>query len=280
MKSLYKIGFYIGCKKQVNQGKILVESIKNSLKVEIYIIIPKTLETQINIENVNIMKAEIPFGLRNIPFVDKIFAASVFEEICKEKYIWIDVDSYIFKSFRIPNENGIHVNPVDKKNIGDEYGKKRSQIWSFTYNYMKINENKKFVKTTISNERIFPYYNVGMVVINNKKELFNNTIMSIEKLLNDSLIKELLEKSFLNKIFFHQVVFSCCLIKAYRNEIGKLPKGLNYPLHLHSQNPNSVNLNDIISIRYDDYFDNNLPPDEWKDIFNPIKNDLKSCWYY
>lgn len=280
MKILYKIGFFIGCKEQINQGKILVESIKKNLRVEIYIIIPEALEKNINIEGVNIIKIEIPNDLYMIPFVDKIFAASKFEEICNERYIWVDVDSYLFKPFKIPNENGIHVNPVDKKNIGDEFGKKRSQIWSITYNYLEINENKKFVKTTISNERIFPYYNVGMVVINNKKELFKNTIKSIEKLLSNSIMKELLEKSFLNKIFFHQVVFTCCLIKSYRNEIGKLPKGLNYPLHLHNENPNSVNLNDIISIRYDDYFDNNLPPVEWKDIFNPIKNDLKSCWYY
>lgn len=277
---MYRIGFYIGCKEQINQGKALVESIKNNLKIEIYIVIPKTLEKSISIEGVNIIKVEIPFNLRTIPFIDKIFAASKFEEICKERYIWVDVDTYIFKSFKLPNKYGVYINPVDKKNIGDLYGEKRSQIWRITYNYLKIYKNEMFVNTTISNEKIFPYYNVGMVLVNNKKGLFKNTKISIKKLLSDSLMKELLEKSFANKVFFHQVVFTCCVIKLYRNDTGKLPEGLNYPLHLHNENLNSVNLKDIKSIRYDNFFDNNSPPEEWKGIFNPIKNDLKSTWYY
>jgi hypothetical protein len=78
----------------------------------------------------------------------------------------------------------------------------------------------------------------------------------------------------------HQIIFSCCLVKLYGDDIKPLPYGVNYPLHLHDSNPNPLALEDIKSIRYDNYFDKNDIIPEWQHIFDPIKEGLKSVWYY
>ena len=69
-------------------------------------------------------------------------------------------------------------------------------------------------------------------------------------------------------------------MKLYGEAVQPLPYGVNYPFHLYREDPSPVPPEDLISIRYDDYFDRNSPPPIWAREFAGIQDGLKSCWYY
>lgn len=173
------------------------------------------------------------------------------------------------------------MNPVDIKNIGALYNEEQPLLWKVLYDYFKMDEEHiPCVTTSISKEQIYPYYNAGMFVVKQPRNLFTDTKQSIIELLEHNDIKNLLKSSQLNRIFIHQAIFSCMVLKKYEDKISPLPYGVNYPLHLHAKNPTKVPFSEIISIRYDDYFDSNPSPEIWNNTFKGKEKDLKSYWYY
>lgn len=258
-----KIGFFINDEKFLNHAKALCASIIENLTFEdlrleneykIYVVTPEYLDIKINIPKVSQITVDIKPDVRLIPFVDKMIAAARLEEICDDSLIWLDFDSFFFKPVKFPVQFDIYINPVDIRNIGDLFGEERSEIWKIVCSHIGLTEDRSCVETSVSRERIFPYFNMGMVVINKQMGLFKCVKKTIFELLGNKEIKKIIEDSDLHRIFFHQVVFSCCLKKIYGENIESLPKGLNYPLHLHDRNPFPLDLEDIISIRYDDIY--------------------------
>lgn len=277
-----KIGFFIGHENYIPHSRFLRDSIIRNARgeFEIYGIVAEHRKINLGISEMHQIKVEIDEKYREIPFLDKMIAASEFEKICDEAYVWLDVESCFLKPLIVPFQREIYINPVDKRNIGDLYGEERSKIWRIVRRYFGMEDEQDPVFTTISKERIFPYYNVGMVIVNNNKNLFCTVRKAFDDLLEYPEIIKAMKELYIYKIFFHHIVFSCAAIKLYGKEIGDLPLGFNYPLHLHSENKSDVNLKEMLTIRYDDYFDRNNVPEIWKDIFGDEAKKLKSYYYY
>jgi hypothetical protein len=155
-------------------------------------------------------------------------------------------------------------------------------LWKEVAAYFQLSENLPPVKTTVMGESIYPYYNVGMVAIHQPHGLFTQTVDALKELLASQTILKMLQESPRNQIFIHQMVFSGCLQKLYAGSIHPLPVGVNYPLHLHSKHIQPLDLTEIVSIRYEEYFEdpgNPIPP-EWRPVIDPVRSQLKSFWYY
>lgn len=222
-----------------------------------------------------------------VPFIDKIEAAAIFEKSCDAAYLWMDVDScFINPLHKSIKENlpEIAINPVDKRNIGDRYGQERSEFWCVLSKHLDMTleslNSQLSTKTVISKEAIYPYYNAGMIWVNTPKALFQETFMALENLLRLPEIITMIGDSLLHKIFIHQVVLTLMIEKLYNGKATMLPKGLNYPLHLYLEDTTKPVLSELVSLRYDDYFDQNQPPQDLVTYFKEGYQTLKSTWYY
>ena len=278
------LGFFIGHKNYLPHARLLCKSIRENTHLEeeyeICAVTPAHLELTVNIPGVRHLQFDISPEYRAIPYVDKMFAAAALEAVCEEEYIWMDVDSYFFKHLEFRKSTEIYANPVDKKNIGDIYGEERSALWLALFKYFDIPDIYPFVTTRVTKERIYPYYSVGMVLINKNRELFRTVRDSICSLLSYEYINRLLQAFELNSRYLHQAVFTCAVLKLYNKSVKPLPYAVNYSVSLHENTPTPIPFEDIISIRYKDYFEKHNPPYIWKDIFEHEMKDLKTTWYY
>lgn len=279
-----KLGFFIGHKNYIPHAILLCKSIAENTHLwgeyEIVAVTPKHLDLSVDIQGVTHIMVDIAPEYRIVPGIDKMFAAAAFEEGCEDEYIWMDVDSYFFKNLEYRKSTESYANPVDKRNIGDTFGEDRSLLWLALFKYFDIADIYPFMTTRVTKEKIYPYYNNGMVLINKNRELFRTVKEAICILLTYDNIKRFLRVSEQNLINFHQAVFTCALLKLYHKSIKPLPYAVNYSLDLHEHTPTPVPFEDLISIRYGDYFEKHNPPIIWKDIFEHAKKDLKVTWYY
>jgi len=275
------IGFFIGHEKLVGQAHALVDSIN---KLSCFADSEITLVTKKNIlkyfDNIEIKKMHITNEYLEFPFCDKIYAASCFEKENDGEYLWIDVDSYFFSPIVFNKSVPILLNAVDMRNIGNLYNEELDEFWSELYGFFNLELTQGKGITTITNDEIYPYFNVGMVMVNKNKRIFNTTNNAIREIVKINKIQGILNRSNIHRVFFHQAVFSCVVLDLYKNEYEPLPQGVNYPLHLFDKDKTIQNLSKIKSIRYDNYFNNNQPPKIWKENFKPYENKIKNYWYY
>jgi hypothetical protein len=283
--SMNKIGFFIGHKNYLPHAMLLCKSLSDNFfkgkEFETYAMTPEHQNIRLPAPDVTQVSFAVPPAFRHIPFADKVFAAAAFEAKCESGCLWLDADSYFFKAAEFPETPELLMNPVDKKNIGDACRGERSILWLILYDYFSLAPIDAFVVTRAAQERIYPYYNMGMVAVNDKRNLFNTTKDALSGLLKREDIKKILEASALHSIFFHQAVLTCAALKLYGFEnIGDLPCGVNYPLHLHAKHKMPIQPDDLVSIRYDTFFEENEVPAQWKHIFSNTKNQLRNTWYY
>ena len=231
-------------------------------KTSITILFPKDhkdiYENRFVDSSVKLIDLDIPYLLFECPFMDKLYAASIYEKLVG-KFVWIDVDSYFLQS--MPKQSFTHqiaLNPVDIKNIGQTTINPIDDYWKLLLETININEDtytSRIIETTISKEHLYPYYNMGFVMISDNKYVFSLALDVFYKVMENKGINQFLEKSFLYAIFLHQVLFSLSVIKLYFDEeITMLPKHFNYPLHLQHKDREPVELDKLYHFRYDDFF--------------------------
>lgn len=278
---MIQIGFFVGHKKYEAHAEVLCKSLLAVYpEAEITAVMPLDSNIMLGYESVRNIKTIVPEDLKRLPFGDKVHAASAFEEHIQGESLWVDVDSIFIKKANFSKKNSISVNPVDKRNIGCVFPEPPSDLWHFLYDYFDLETPGFGVQTTVSREMIYPYYNIGMVYRSDQRKLMKKTRDALMDVTKSGFIKGLMEKSQLYSIFLHQAVFTCILMKLYGSEVDPLPYGLNYPLHLESENAEPIPSNDWLSIRYDHYFDTHPCPEMLLHQVGEKASKLKSVWYY
>ena len=266
------IGFYIESIDEVEKAKLLVKTIRENIEYSNIYIITKH---DIQLDSCITIRSSIKIH-QYLYFVDKVQAAAIFEAAVTAPYLWIDIDTIFLKKVNkafFGNER-ISLNPVDIKNIGVTKDQEMTDIWLKTMKYLKIEKLEHSVTTIISKEIIFPYYNMGMVYVNHYFSLFKQTYETIIELSKDEQIKKSITSNPLNHIFYHQLVFSLMVEKNYHKHISPLGRYINYPLHLMEKDNNKLDIERLISMRYDTYFKTHEIPDFLKKVININKSYL------
>lgn len=278
---MIRIGFFVGHDDYKPHADILVSTLKAVYpSAEIVAVISKGVTKEIEDKRIQKIAVKIPESLKKIPFGDKVYAAAIFEDSIWDEMLWLDVDSIFIKPVIFPKTSSICVNPVDKRNIGCPFDEAPTELWEFLYHYFGISLPKNGVRTTVTKEIIFPYFNIGMFYTSDPKHVMRSTVEALMDLLKSEKFIEILVQSEMNRIFLHQAVFTCAVLKSYGDEISSLPYGLNYPIHLEIENAEPIPSENWLSIRYDNYFDENPCPEALKRKVGEIGPDLKSVWYY
>lgn len=283
----YQIGIMVGHNSFIPHGELLIKSIRNNgglyHSCPISILTPKHAKVMWKNKEAKQIEFDVPLELRTLPFADKMIAAAFFEKRINGPYIWLDVDSIVLhepKEWDLDNRY-IGIKPVDKRNIGCLYEETITSFWKEIYKYFNLNTDVFPVYSTVGEEKIKPYFNVGMVVIKKHKDLFTKVVNAIINLLKNPIIIKKIHTDISHRIFFHQAVFSVATLAEYpRKNIYLMNYQVNYPLHYREQYPHYINFKDLETIRYDTYFEKQQTPIELVSLVENNESSLKINWYY
>ncbi len=280
------IASFVGRAEFVAHAKILHESLKRSgINAELTFVIPKERDFNISLLKVNIEEVNLECESRLFPFYDKILAAATFEQKEKYPFLWVDVDSLFLQGqdFSLPRE-GIRVNSVDHCNVGIKVGNDLSPLWQEVLEKVGLPTERYLthsVLTSVSKEKIYAYYNMGMVYLNAHKGIFSTCAKILEHMLAEKEILELVEHAYVNRIFLHQMIFSAAVCRYYsKEEMFQLPEGCNVPMHMIANAEEEQKILSAKSIRYDTYFAQHKVPEFLKAWLGEERPDLSMRWYY
>jgi len=280
------IGTYLNLPEYLPLASVLLDSLRAVSRAnELTFVVPNDFTFNLSFENCSVQHCTIPAKHRFFPFYDKVVAAAAFEKTHSEPFLWIDLESFFLQAPDFSFLNcAVGINPVDHKNLGIPQGNPITPLWKCILDKAQYSENEfteEIVLTTIPNESIYPYYNMGMVFHNTEIPIYQATQTLLEELLQDTTMNRILEQADIHKTFTHQIAFSILIRKMIpSNLISKLPPGWNYPLHLHHQNPTPPELTTLKSVRYDTYFQKNSVPPCWASWLGEKRPDLALRWYY
>lgn len=277
------IGFFVGHKHQLKHSQVLIDSI-NKFMGNCHTTVVVNDEdygyfTEQYTSDINILTID---KCSPLPFIDKIQAAAKFEACCVKNYLWLDVDSILFDRIEFPENISIAVNNVDIKNVGNPYDETLSPLWRILSNRIRPNYTAfPAVKTLVSDETIYPYFNIGCVYVEVNKGLFSACYTNTIHILNSKEIMAIITDDPLYTIFFHQAIFTLTALNLYEyNEISSLADGINIPLHIYKRKNMSLDIHKVKSIRYDDYFNDGIIAHNLPTEILACKGSLKMAWYY
>lgn len=230
----------------------------------------------------------IPFTFSDeahgFPFAGKVFAAAKAEawaEGANSNLIWMDRDSLVLQepfALQLPPGKLLGYRPVDHTLIGSPYDSPLDDFWGLVYRLCAVPAERVFpMIASVDENRIRPYFNAGMLVVRPEHKLLRSWAGNFERLYDAPSFKPFYEQDFLYRIFFHQAILAGTVLTAFdQAQIYPLPYLVNYPLHMHSLYPAAfrpARMNDLISCRYDTFFQDPAWQDESL-IDEPLKSWL------
>ena len=263
----------------------------------IWIMIPKShqlldsrLETFFKDHNVIVYDYEIPAGPVQLPFTELIFSAATSEALAEslDLLVWLDSNTIILnepKEFSLIDEKkDLLFAPVHVKLIGSSIEKPIDDFWSLLFKKCLISENNLFtMRTHTDGYYIRPYFNAGCLVTRPKKRIFQ---LWKKFFLDYGYSTELLEfykKGELYQIFIHQALLTCSVLSTFnKNRLQQLPFEYNYPIHLYESSVSEFkpkNLNNLITIRYEDVENLNLLENELGESFSSWLHKIQAVIY-
>ena len=227
--------------------------------------ISKNILDQFNKIGVEFFDADLNIDWKDHPMMNKPYATCYGEKILEsecEYIIYLDADSILLKpiDFSIfSNMQKIGIRPVDVRNIGNLYGEDLIEIWNYVFKVMNIDKSNLWnIKTTITNEKIYPYFNSGFIVEKQGTKLFYLWAEKSSSLSKDENFRNILKGNKLADWALDQIILASVLIASYgKNRIKILPYNYNFPFNfyffgrLFTKNKIfRVKIDDIIHLHY------------------------------
>lgn len=235
--------------------------------------------------DINVHEIAIPESILAFPFAAKTLAAGVFENQAgsgHKQLIWMDRDSLIIndpEDLILPNGKLVGYRPVDHRLIGSLWNLPKDAFWESVYNHFNLSDERTFpMMTSVDRVEIRPYFNAGMLVVRPQAGLLQTWSEAMINSMNLPIFDKFYRENTLYQIFIHQVLLAVILCQCLeKDQFIQLPYKVNYPLHMHSQYPADLkvnNLNDLITCRHDGFFEDK----DWEagiSINEPLSSWLK-----
>ena len=203
--------------------------------------ISKNILDQFDKIGVEFFDANLNIDWKDHPMMNEPYAASYGEKILEsecEYIIYLDADSILLKpiDFSIfSNIQKIGIRPVDVRNIGNLYGEDLIEIWNYVFKVMNIDKNYLWdIKTTITNENIYPYFNSGFIIEKQGTKLFDLWAEKSSSLSKDDNFRNILKNNKLADLALDQIIIASVLISSYgKDRIKILPYNYNFPFNFY-----------------------------------------------
>jgi len=205
------------------------------------------------------LDGEIP----RIPLVAKTWAAAQVEASLAGKAEWLvflDPDTLFLQEPHglLPGTGkSCGYVPVMHKLIGSAWESGADAFWQHIYSDCNVPETRIFpVETPVDGRQIRAYFNAGLLCVRPERGLFSAWRDAIARLVFLPHYEQFYSTDPIYSLFIHQAILAGVLLTALEpHEFQCLPKGFNYPLHLHHKIPAHKRLgvlNHAITCRYDE----------------------------
>jgi hypothetical protein len=212
--------------------------------------------TKRDLEKLEVTHHYHPLNLRfpDYPLANKPFVAAFAERtLAADVIVFADSDMIVLSepsALIIPEDHDVGIRPVDLKGIGvSDERDEEYPYWHDLYGVCGV-KDKSFVKATVSGERIFSYWNTGLIASRTTKQLFSGWLENFTKVMSAGLIPKA------GRHFVEQSSFAASAL-ATKTRVFQLPNAYNYPIHLHAQLPITKkikSLDDMVIIHYHSIF--------------------------
>lgn len=201
------------------------------------------------------------------PLANKPIATAHHEQKSRaDRMIFLDSDTFFLRppDFIKQNSADIQLRPVDIKNIGCKVNTNdpNTDYWQQLYKVLDV-KSLRTVTTTVDKQTILEYYNSGMIVSNNRNELFQHWLRNFERIMRQNIVSRAglfpLEQSTLS-----------ATISGLELHVALLPPTYNYPLHMRpgTFDLQQTSLEDIGHAHYHDLFVNPGGINPFKEAFD------------
>jgi hypothetical protein len=163
------------------------------------------------------------------------------------------------RGFLLPDGKSLGYRPVHHTNVGSRYGEPLDPFWELIYSLCGVPEDRVFpMRTHMDGEVLRPYFNAGCHATRPGRGLLRAWRDAFLKVYREPALLDLYHENRAYEVFVHQAVFTGVVLAACSpNEILELPRGYNYPLHLHGEDvtehrPSS--LEELVTIRHEGFY--------------------------
>ena len=209
--------------------------------------------------NVDHSSLELNNEFRDYPLANKPLTCAHAEKTCGTEFlVFADSDQLILgepNALLLGSDCDVSMRPVDVKNIGaTDESDPNFEYWGQLYEMMSVGK-RKYVTTTVGQEKILAYWNSGLVVTRCKNSLFSEWENNFRIVMSNKLMPS-------DGLFFVEQSVLAATICSTDLKLRALPNEYNYPVHMHSgmQSPNKIDrLSELKTIHYHKIFENNPP---------------------
>jgi hypothetical protein len=235
-RSVPSIAFIICSEKGLLEKKsvLLAKSIRKhsgSLKdAPIYSISPRknhtiSASTEKSFEELNIchQNIELNSDFKDYGLANKILACSYFEkQLDEDVLIFCDSDLMVLGSIDellLDIETDISIQKVAIKGIGSNGSDANASYWQDLYRITNV--NRPTLMSIPGGERIFPYFNSGLIAVKKSIGLFSQWEKNFRKMLKKGILPQ-------QGLFFVEQSVLSATISSMQLKIKTLPKSYNY----------------------------------------------------
>ena len=175
----------------------------------------------------------------NYPLANKIYSCAYAEEHCKEDIlIFMDSDSVILnepKNFALNKKIDAALAPVWFPGIGLKFpNDSASVLWDRLFKLCKLDSDRPYFKTVLTQEDVAFYFNSGLIVSRRKTGLFRRWREFFEILANDHEINSMLsyDSCFVSPLYFLEEAALSAALMPIKSKVSLLDISYNCPLHL------------------------------------------------
>jgi hypothetical protein len=222
--------------------------------------------------NVMVQTSTAPNDALWFYYAGKVYAAAVAEKKAEKRgsvLVWMDDDTIVLdepSELLLRPEISFGYRPVMHNRSGTLYGTKPNVFWSRIYEKLKVDYKNHFAMTTpADNQKIYAYFNAGLLVVRPNKGILQRWLNAFETLYKDSALAKMCRENVEYRIFLHQTALVGAVMNSLeRDEMIELSDRYNYPLFFEQMFDASQqfgSIEGIKTLRYDIYFRN--PDPEW-----------------
>ncbi|MFH2036615.1 MAG: hypothetical protein ABIJ45_09450 [Candidatus Zixiibacteriota bacterium] len=222
--------------------------------------------------NVEILNSSAPKEALWFYYAGKTFAAGLAEKEAAERgaiLVWMDDDTVLLNEpieFILDSSINLAYRPVMHNRSGIVFGETPNPFWKRIYALLHINKESIFPLVTPADKvEINCYFNSGLLVVRPEKGILKKWSEDFALLYSDSALKQMCIDNVENRIFLHQTALVGAVLNTIqKNDMVELSRKYNYPLffdQMFGAKEPFENISDIVTMRYEFYFQN--PDPEW-----------------
>ena len=204
--------------------------------------LPEIIARQLTALSVELAPFKIDPQARQFPLAVVPFGTAAAEDHASSADLlaWLLPDALILNpptDFLLAEGKQLAYRPVHHQNIGAGWRQPLDPFWEKIYDNCQVPEAQVFEMTTCYQERIYPYFNAGLLVTRPANGLCRAWLEAFLNLYPHPDFVPFFEQQ-KYAVFFHQAVLAGVILNRYPQAVlAELPESYNYPLHMHADFP-------------------------------------------